>query len=92
VKIKVLISAVLLDNDQQGGLYQEYDVSDSRGKYLVSVGAAEEVKDAPKKSHKKAENAADGDETASDDKGGDSDAPAAAKPAQRRPAPRQAGK
>jgi hypothetical protein len=76
MKVKILVGSALLDDHNTAGLYETVDVSDGRGEYLVSIGAAEAVSE-PKKAAKKAE---------ADD---DNDGPKKAAPA-RRPAPRTA--
>jgi hypothetical protein len=43
MKVKILVASALLDDDRTGSLYQTVDVSDERGEYLVSIGAAEAV-------------------------------------------------
>jgi hypothetical protein len=77
MRIKLLVASALLDDGKSGGLYEEHDVSDGRGAYLVSIGAAEEVKAPAKKTP--AKKADDGDEKTTEKKA----APA------RRPAPRK---
>ncbi len=75
MRIKILVANALLDDDERGGLYEEHDVSDERGEYLISVGAAEEVKAPAKK-------AAKADEKKAEEPKKSAPAPA------RRPAPR----
>lgn len=78
MKVRILVASALLDDGKDGGLYEEHEVSDKRGAYLVSVDAAEELKPA-KKAEKKA-----------DDDGSEKKAPAEKKAAPaRRPAPRK---
>lgn len=50
MKVRLLVGGVLVDEAEStyGELYTEHNVSVERGEYLVSIGAAEEVKPAKK--------------------------------------------
>ena len=56
MRIHVLVASANLGNGRSGGLHEEHDVAKERAEYLISIGAAEEVK-APAKTEepKKAE-------------------------------------
>lgn len=83
MKVKLLVGGVLVDEAEHtyGELYTEHEVTAERGEYLVSLGAAEEVKPAKKAPAKK------------DDDGAKTEAKTEAAPAPapaRKPAPRPA--
>jgi len=55
MRIHILVASANLGNGRTGGLHEEHDVAKDRAEYLVSIGAAEEVKDPAKAETKKAE-------------------------------------
>jgi hypothetical protein len=54
MRIHLLVASANLGNGRSGGLHEEHDVAKDRAEYLISIGAAEEVK-APAKTEKQAE-------------------------------------
>jgi hypothetical protein len=84
MKVRLLVGGVLVDEAEHtyGELYTEHNVTKERGEYLVSIGAAEELKAPAKKAPAKADS--DDDKKAEEKT---EPAPAPAAPA-RKPAPR----
>jgi hypothetical protein len=60
MKIEILVSSALIDQgkDEWAGLHEHVEVPEKRGAFLVSIGAAREVK-APAKAEKKTAPAAE---------------------------------